>query len=59
MKASRFTEVCGPGAGMRQAEDPPSDVVMSAVVDSGRERGRGNIDANDPKLLSMLTTKVR
>jgi hypothetical protein len=25
-----------------------SDVVMSGVVDSGRERGHGNIDANDP-----------
>jgi len=26
-----------------------SDVVMSGVVDSGRERGHGNIDANDPE----------
>ena len=25
-----------------------SDVVMSGVVDSGRERGHGKIDANDP-----------
>src|SRR3954447_3015336 len=26
-----------------------SDAVMSGVVDSGRERGHGNVDANDPK----------
>jgi hypothetical protein len=41
--------VCGPGAGRRRADDPQSGVVMSSVVDSARERGRGNIDANDPK----------
>jgi len=30
-----------------------SDVVMSGVVDSGRERGHGNIDANEPERTSQ------
>ena len=40
--------VCRSGAGRRQADGPQSKVVMSGVVDSGREIGHGNIDANDP-----------
>ena len=36
-------------AGRRQAHGSRSDVVMSDVVDSGRESRHGNIDANDPK----------
>src|SRR6267154_2341002 len=31
-----------------QADGSRSDVVISGVVDSGRERGHRNIDANDP-----------
>jgi hypothetical protein len=37
--------IWGSGAGRRQANDSRSDVVMSGVVDSGPERGHGNIDA--------------
>lgn len=42
--------VCRSGAGRRQADGSRSDVVMSGVVDSGRESGHGSIDANDPNL---------
>ena len=41
--------VCRTGAGKRQADGSRPDVVMSGAVDSGRESGHGNIDANDPK----------
>jgi putative tryptophan/tyrosine transport system substrate-binding protein len=40
--------VCRTGARRRQADESRSGVVMSGVVDSGREIGHGNIDANDP-----------
>jgi hypothetical protein len=45
--------VCRSGAGRRQAGGSRSDVVMSGVVDSGRDNGHGNIDANDPKRSSL------
>ncbi len=46
--------VCRTVAGKRQANGCRSDVVMSGVVDCGRESGHGNIDANDPKETSHL-----
>ena len=46
--AAAVPVVCRSGAGRRQADGSRSDVVMSGVVDSGRESGHGNIDANDP-----------
>src|SRR5260370_41329892 len=51
--------VCRSGAGRRQADGSRSDVVVSGVVDSGRESGHGNIDANDPKLPSRLRGEAR
>ena len=35
-------------AGRRQADGSRSGAGMSGVKDSGRERGHGDIDANDP-----------
>lgn len=49
--AAAVLVVCRSGAGRRQADASRSDVVVSGVVDSGREIGRGNIDANDPELM--------
>ena len=46
--AAAVAVVCREGAGRQQADGSRSDVVMSGVVDSGRESGPGNnIDAND------------
>jgi hypothetical protein len=47
--AAAVPVVCRTDAGRRQADGSRSAVVMSGVVDSGRESGHGNIDANDPK----------
>jgi hypothetical protein len=41
--------VCRSYAGRRPADGSRSNVVMSGVVDSGRERAHGNIDAIDAK----------
>lgn len=48
--------LCRSSAGGRQADGSRSDVAMSGVVDSGRQIGHGNIDANDPdtKCLKQL-----
>jgi hypothetical protein len=46
-RAAAVSVLCRSSAGGRQAEGSPSDVVMSGVVDSGRQIGHGNIDAND------------
>jgi hypothetical protein len=47
--AAAVPVVCRTGAERRRADRSQSDVVMSGAVDSGRESGHGNIDANDPK----------
>ena len=47
--AAAVLVLCRSGAGRRQADGSLLDVAMSGVVDSGRERGHGNIDANDPE----------
>jgi hypothetical protein len=52
--AAAVPVVCRSGAGRPQADGSPSDVVMSGVVDSEREIGHGNIDANDPRRTSAL-----
>jgi hypothetical protein len=51
--AAAVPVVCRSGAGRRQADGFRSDEVMSGVVDSGRESGHGNIDANDPQRASQ------
>jgi hypothetical protein len=40
--------VCRSGAGRRHADGSRSDVVVSGVADSGRERRHGSIDTNNP-----------
>jgi hypothetical protein len=40
---------CKSDEGRRQARGSRSDVVMSGIVDSGQQRGHGNIDANEPE----------
>jgi hypothetical protein len=46
--AAAVPVVCRSGAGRRQAVGSWPDLVISGVVNSGRERGHGIIDA-DPK----------
>jgi hypothetical protein len=48
--------VCRTSAGRRRADRSQSDVVMSGAVDSGRESGHGNIDANDPGCVTTHTS---
>ena len=47
--AAAVSVLCRSSAGGRQADGSRSDVAMSGVVDSGRQIGHGNIDANGPK----------
>jgi hypothetical protein len=49
--ATAVPVVCRSSAGRRQADGSRSNVV-TGVVDSGREIGHGNIDANDPERTS-------
>jgi hypothetical protein len=56
--AAAVPVVCRTGAGRRQADGSRSDVVMSGVVDSGRESGHGNIDGNDPIRTFRTTAKI-
>jgi hypothetical protein len=46
--AAAVSVLCRSSAGGRQADGSRSDVVMSAVVDSGRQIGHGNIDVSGP-----------
>src|SRR4029077_13379725 len=55
--AAAVPVVCRTGAGRRRANGSRSDVVMSGVVDSRREGGHGDIDANDPGCVKTCTSQ--